>query len=318
MERDPVCGMAVDPEKAKATAQHAGKSFYFCCSGCAAKFAADPAKYLAAPAPAPMHAAGHMPAQLVTLGGIAPASAAPPVKSSLSKGDVYICPMDPEVRQGHPGPCPKCGMSLEPAIPAGLAARTEYTCPMHPDIVRANPGSCPKCGMALEPRTAVVADEENPELASMTLRFWSSVALTIPVLILGMSDRIPGQPLQRLFSMRFLGWMELLLATPVVIWAAWPFFERGWASLANHSLNMFTLIALGTGTAYVYSLVAVLLPGIFPASFRDMNGAVPVYFEAAAAITALVLLGQVLELRARSRTSHAIRTLLQLSPRTER
>ncbi len=220
--------------------------------------------------------------------------------------------MDPEVRQDHPGLCPKCGMALEPDVPATLATRTEYTCPMHPEIIRAEPGSCPICGMALEPRTAVV-EEENPELVSMTRRFWVSVALAIPVLFLGMSDVIPGQPVQRIFSMRAIGWIELALATPVVLWGGWPFFERGWASLVNRSLNMFTLIALGTGTAYVYSVIAVLFPGIFPDSFRAM-GQVPVYFEAAATITALVLLGQVLELRARSHTSSAIRALLKLSP----
>jgi Cu+-exporting ATPase len=172
--------------------------------------------------------------------------------------------------------------------------------------------------MALEPRTAVVEEEENLEPALMTRRFWISVALTIPVLFLGMSNMIPGQPVQRFLSLRAIGWIELLLATPVVIWAGWPFFERGWASLVNRSLNMFTLIALGTGTAYVYSVIAVLLPGIFPASFRGMNGEAPIYFEAAAAITSLVLLGQVLELRARGRTSNAIRLLLKLSPRTAR
>jgi Cu+-exporting ATPase len=210
-----------------------------------------------------------------------------------------------------------------PAIQIGGAAHrrpvsaVEYTCPMHPQIIRPGPGACPICGMALEPRTAV-GDEENPELVSMTRRFWISLALTIPVLILGMSDLIPGQPLQHWLSARAIGWIELLLATPVVLWGGWPFFERGWASIKNRSPNMFTLIALGTGTAYIYSVIAVVFPGIFPASFRGMDGEVPVYFESAAAITTLVLLGQVLELRARSRTSSAIRSLLKLSPRTAR
>ena len=226
--------------------------------------------------------------------------------------------MDPQVHQNHPGACPKCGMALEPAVPIQPASRVEYTCPMHPEIVRSAPGFCPICGMALEPRDVVADQEENPELVSMTRRFWTSVALTIPTLILAMSDLIPGQPLQNVLSPRAIGWIEFLLATPVVLWAGWPFFERGWASIVNHSLNMFTLIALGTGTAYVYSVVAVLFPGIFPVSFRVMGGSVPIYFEAASAITALVLLGQVLELRARSRTSAAIRSLLKLSPRTAR
>ena len=244
------------------------------------------------------------------------AQASPGTEKTPAPAAIYTCPMDPEVRQDHPGPCPKCGMALEPDVPAALATRTEYTCPMHPEIIRAEPGSCPICGMALEPRTAVV-EEENPELVSMTRRFWVSVALAIPVLFLGMSDVIPGQPVQRILSMRAIGWIELALATPVVLWGGWPFFERGWASLVNRSLNMFTLIALGTGTAYVYSVIAVLFPGIFPESFRSM-GQVPVYFEAAATITALVLLGQVLELRARSHTSSSIRALLKLSPRSAR
>jgi Cu+-exporting ATPase len=209
-------------------------------------------------------------------------------------------------------------MALEPALPLPPSTRVDYTCPMHPEIVRDAPGSCPICGMALEPRTTSIDDEQNPELASMTRRFWISVGLTIPVIVLGMSDLIPGQPFQHWLGMRAIAWLELLLATPVVLWAGWPFFERGWASLVNRSLNMFTLIALGTGTAYVYSVIAVLFPDIFPPSFRDMSGGVPVYFEAAAAITTLVLLGQVLELRARSRTSTAIRSLLKLSPKTAR
>ena len=205
---------------------------------------------------------------------------------------------------------------LEPSVPIAPVTRTEYTCPMHPEIVRAEPGSCPICGMALEPQTAIVA-EENPELVSMTRRFWISVLLAIPVVVFGMSDMIPGQPVRQFLSMRMIGWIELLLATPVVLWGGWPFFERGWASLVNRSLNMFTLVALGTGTAYAYSVIAVLFPGIFPSSFRTSNE-IPLYFGAASAITALVLLGQVLELRARSHTSAAIRSLLKLSPRTAR
>ena len=336
MERDPVCGMSVLAEKAKATVEHGGKTYYFCCGGCAAKFRAEPEKYLTAKAHVPSQG------QMIQLGGVstppkmssAPVAASPNIPKSHdaqesvgahSKAEaqattdrVYTCPMDPQVRQTHPGPCPKCGMALELAVPPTPDTRIEYLCPMHPEIVRPAPGSCPICGMALEPRTAAVEEEENPELVLMTRRFWISVALTIPVLILGMSDLIPGQPVQKLISTRAIEWFELLLATPVVVWAGWPFFERGWASLAHRSLNMFTLIALGTGTAYVYSVVAVLLPGIFPTSFRGMNGEAPVYFEAAAAITSLVLLGQVLELRARGKTSNAIRSLLKLSPRTAR
>ncbi len=201
--------------------------------------------------------------------------------------------------------------------PVPLAA-VEYTCPMHPQIIRPGPGSCPICGMALEPRTATANQEENPELSSMSRRFWTSTALSLPVFLLSMSDLLPGQPVQHLLAMRSISWIEFTLATPVVLWGGWPFFERGWASLVNRSLNMFTLIALGTGTAYLYSVAAILFPGIFPFSFRTSDGAVPVYFEAAAVITALVLLGQVLELRARSRTSSAIRSLLRLAPKTAR
>jgi P-type Cu+ transporter len=306
MEQDVVCGMGVDPERAAAKSEHVGKTYYFCCASCAAKFRADPEKYLQAkPVTAPGHAS-----PLIQLGAAKPSATA-------AKPAVYVCPMDPEVRQDRPGPCPKCGMALEPDIPT-QATRIEYTCPMHPEIVRDRPGSCPICGMALEPRTAVVEEMENPELVSMTGRLWVSAALAIPVLVLGMSDLIPRQPLLQLLSVRSIEWIQLLLATPVVIWGGWPFFQRGWTSLANRSLNMFTLIALGTGTAYVYSVIAVLFPGIFPASFRLAGGQVPVYFEAAAVITALVLLGQVLELRARSRTSAAIRALLKLSPKTAR
>jgi Cu+-exporting ATPase len=334
--------MTVDPERAPAKTEHAGTSYYFCCARCGEKFRADPEKYLNAKSPEPMHGSG-VATQFVQLGGIkssphggltaiAPApilpltsdalpesqpSASGAKKSPSAPTTIYTCPMDPEVRQEHPGPCPKCGMGLEPDVPPALATRTEYTCPMHPAIIRAEPGSCPICGMALEPRTAIVEELENPELVSMTRRFWASVALAIPVLLLGMSHMIPGAPAHGLLSMRAIGWIELALATPVVLWGGWPFFERGWASLVNRSLNMFTLIALGTGTAYVYSVIAVLFPGIFPASFRSM-GEVPVYFEAAATITALVLLGQVLELRARSHTSSAIRALQKLSPRTAR
>jgi Cu+-exporting ATPase len=193
-----------------------------------------------------------------------------------------------------------------------------YTCPMHPEVVRDGPGTCPICGMALEPRTAAVAEEANPELVLMTRRFWVCVALTLPVFLLAMSNMIPGQPLQHAFSARLLSLAQLVLASPVVLWGGWPFFERGWASLVNRRLNMFTLIAIGTGTAYVYSVAAVLIPGSFPQSFRGTGGEVPVYFEASAVITTLVLLGQVLELRARAQTSSAIRGLLGLAPKTAR
>jgi Cu+-exporting ATPase len=208
-------------------------------------------------------------------------------------------------------------MALEPESPALPSSKTEYTCPMHPEIVRAEPGSCPICGMALEPRT-VTLEEENPELRDMTRRFWVSLALTAPLLAIAMGSMLsPHRFMETPWSWG-LPWLELLLATPVVLWGGWPFFQRGWTSVVNRSSNMFTLIAMGTGVAYVYSVVATLFPGIFPASFRSMGDRPDVYFEAAAAIVTLVLLGQVLELRARSQTSSAIRALLDLSPKMAR
>ncbi len=200
--------------------------------------------------------------------------------------------------------------------PSPEAAKAWYVCPMHLEVRQLGPGSCPKCGMALEPETATLEEEPNPELEDMSRRFRVSALLALPVLIVAMSDMIPGQPLHAALSARALTWIQLLLASPVVLWGGLPFFQRGWASLVNRSLNMFTLIALGTGAAYFYSLAAALIPGVFPASFGSHGGAPAVYFEAAAVITALVLLGQVLELRARSRTAGAIKALLGLAPRT--
>src|SRR5215218_8932201 len=209
------------------------------------------------------------------------------------------------------------GITRQPKAPTAAPGR-KYTCPMHPEIIRDAPGSCPICGMALEPLTVSLDEEENHELKDMTRRFWIAVALAIPVFALGMSDLIPGQPLQQLVPMSMLQWVQLILATPVVLWAGWPFFVRAWQSIVNRSLNMFTLIGLGVGVGYLFSVIAVVLPRVFPASFRDAHGNVPVYFEAAAVIVALVLLGQVLELRARSQTGNAIRALLGLAPKTAR
>ncbi|MGA8142575.1 MAG: heavy metal translocating P-type ATPase [Candidatus Acidiferrales bacterium] len=315
-ERDPVCGMTVQSDRAKARVDHAGKTYFFCCESCANRFCAEPARYLNPKRS--LSATPHPPVQIVQLGDTSSPIRPPKAPTASPRTSAYVCPMDPEVREDYPGACPKCGMALEPDVPSPPATRVEYTCPMHPEIVRSGPGSCPICGMALEPRTVATDEERNPELASMTRRFWTSVTLTVPVLILGMSDLIPGQPVQRFLSMRTIGWLELILATPAVLWGGAPFFERGWTSIVNRSLNMFTLIALGTGTAYAYSVIAILFPGVFPPSFQTIPGVVPVYFEAAAAITTLVLLGQVLELRARSRTSSAIRALLNLSSKSAR
>ncbi len=208
------------------------------------------------------------------------------------------------------------GSSDAPAEPA--AKDVEYTCPMHPEIVRSGPGSCPICGMALEPRTPSAGDEDNTELRDMSRRFWVSVVLTAPVFISAMADHIPGQPLDQIAARNTWTWIELILSTPVILWGGWPFFVRGWQSIVNRSLNMFTLIGLGTGAAYGYSVVATVFPDVFPASFRDESGGVAVYFEAGAVITTLVLLGQVLELRARSQTGAAIKALLGLAPKTAR
>ena len=321
LEKDPVCGMTVDPSRAKATYSHAGQTYYFCCTGCKEKFSVNPAKYLVPRTPVGIASASTHPAQIApaVLSG-APqsvpksAAAAPRVVANE-----YTCPMDSEVRQQGPGDCPKCGMALEPTVAALPVSTTEYTCPMHPEIVRDAQGSCPICGMALEPRTVSVEEERNPELAAMTLRFWVCVALTIPILIVAMANVVPGlSALMRPASPRTWPWLEFILTTPVVLWGGWPFFVRGARSLVTRNLNMFTLIALGTGVAYVFSVVGAILPGLFPASFRGENGEVAVYFEAAAAITTLVLLGQVMELRARSRTGAAIKALLGLAPKTAR
>ncbi|MFY9554151.1 MAG: copper-translocating P-type ATPase [Blastocatellia bacterium] len=241
----------------------------------------------------------------------------PPAITPPSTKTEYICPMHPEVRQNGPGSCPKCGMALEPLTITPSLTKVEYTCPMHSQIVRDAPGFCPICGMALEPRT-VTGEEKNEELIDMTRRFKAGLILTIPLLLLAMSDLIPGQPLQHAISMRLLTYIQLALATPVVLWGGWPFFQRGWASIVNRSLNMFTLIAIGTGVAYWYSVIATFFPNIFPPSFRGEGAEVAVYFEVASVIVVLVLLGQVLELRARSQTSSAIKALLGLAPKTAR
>ena len=292
---DPVCGMKVDPSKPAASLNHEGVTVYFCSQGCAAKFRASPEKYLQAKPDAN--------------------SLKLPTKTE-PQGE-YTCPMHTEIKQPGPGSCPKCGMALEPATISTPAKHTEYTCPMHPQIVRDAPGSCPICGMALEPRE-ITAEESNPELADMTRRLWISVALAVPMLALMVSSFLPSMPMQHLFSAKVWAWIEFALATPVVLWCGLPFFVRGWQSVVHRSLNMFTLIALGTGSAYFYSVFATVVPQVFPESFRGAGGQIDVYFEPAAVIVALVLLGQVMELRARSQTSGAIRALLGLAPKTAR
>jgi Cu+-exporting ATPase len=256
----------------------------------------------------------------------------------------YTCPMHSEIVRDEPGVCPLCGMALEadkaatggksepghccdthspapqrprqPTTDNRQPLRTSYTCPMHPEIVRDKPGVCPICGMALEPTTASLDDAPNAELIDMQRRFVISIIFSIPLLFLGMAD-IFGGALRELTMKPWLPWVELALATPVVLWCGWPFFERAAASIVSRNLNMFTLIGMGTGAAYAYSVTATLVPGAFPPSFRTM-GVLPLYYEPAAVITTLVLLGQVLELRAREKTSGAIRSLLGLAPKTAR
>jgi Cu+-exporting ATPase len=342
MERDPVCGMTVELERAAVQVEHAGKTYYFCATGCARKFSTDPGKYL--------RRTGEPNAELGASSHASAAGAHPVVGGSSAVNDpvcgmmvdpreaagqiehngwsYYFCSRncaerfkkDPQHFLDAPG---ISGMDLADPAPAptsaGAAAnpteqkKIRYTCPMHPEVIQYRPGACPKCGMALEPMDIVAGgpvDAPDPEYVSMRNRFWLSVALSVPVLLLGMFGEKLGLAL--LPSARH--WIELALTAPVVLWGGWPFFERFWASLVNRSPNMFTLIGLGTGAAFLDSLVATIFPRLFPASFREMDGSVPVYFEAAAVITTLVLLGQVLELRARAKTSFAIRALLDLAP----
>jgi Cu+-exporting ATPase len=286
---DPVCGMTVDPDSAAGSNEYKGRTYYFCSMHCLHKFREDPERFLNQPASPVM----------VQPVGIQRASGQETAKNPI----VITTPagLSPWGPQSAPG-----------------SYKITYTCPMHPEVVSDAPGTCPICGMALEPRTVSLAEEENPELTEMSRRFWVSVVLTLPLLLIGMSEFVPGADLERLLSMRVWGWLELAMATPVVLWGAWPFFVRGWQSIRNRSLNMFTLIGLGVGVAYTFSVIATVFPQLFPASFRDASGEVPVYFEAAAVITTLVLLGQVLELRARGRTGAAIKALLKLAPNTAR
>ncbi|TGS12829.1 heavy metal translocating P-type ATPase [Mesorhizobium sp. M2E.F.Ca.ET.209.01.1.1] len=297
--RDPVCGMAVDPAAGKPTAEHGGRTFHFCSERCRGKFVAEPESYLTATDP--------------VCGMSVDRASAKHFLRHEGQG-FYFCSADCKGKfeaepakylAGRPEPQP---------MPKG----TQYTCPMHPEIIRDKPGSCPICGMALEPMGVPTGDEgPNPELVDFTRRFWVSAALSVPLLIFAMAPML-GLSFESLIDGRTKTWVELALASPVVLWAAFPFFHRGWESVVNRSPNMWTLISLGVGAAYLYSVVAALFPDIFPHQFRGHDGAVPVYFEAAAVIVALVFLGQVLELRARERTGSAIRALLDLAPKTAR
>ena len=331
--RDPVCGMMVNPDKARFTHDHAGTTYLFCCGGCQAAFRTDPEAFLRARDEAAGNGAdhhGHAPEShdaahhghasdrpAAVAGGHAghghqETVSEPKAGPARSSATVYVCPMCPDVRETEPVPCPSCGMALEPEFAAAPPAAVEYTCPMHPEVVSDAPGACPACGMALEPRAVTQDEAPSPELADMTRRFRIAAAIGLPVFALAMTEMIAGAsalPLSRTVS----NWIQLACAVPVVLWAGRPFFERGWASIVNRSPNMFTLIALGVGAAFLYSVAATLVPGSFPAGFR-MEGGVEPYFDTAVVIIVLVLLGQVLELRARQRTGAALRSLLGLAP----
>ncbi|MES0075219.1 heavy metal translocating P-type ATPase [Mesorhizobium sp. M0058] len=297
--RDPVCGMSVDPAAGKPTAEHGGRLFHFCSEGCRTKFVAGPEKYLTATDP--------------VCGMSVDRATARHFFRHEGQG-FYFCSAGCRAKfeaepQNYLGDRP---------TPSPVRKGTQYTCPMHPEVIRDKPGSCPICGMALEPMGVPTGDEgPNPELVDFTRRFWVSAVLSLPLLIVAMAPML-GLTFQAFVDGRTMVWLELALASPVVLWAAFPFFHRGWESLVNRSPNMWTLISLGVGAAYLYSVVAALFPDIFPHQFRGHGGTVPVYFEAASVIVALVFLGQVLELRAREKTGSAIRALLDLAPKTAR
>lgn len=305
MALDPICGMQVD-EATALRAELRGQVYYFCSEHCRTRFLAENDS----------EADGSLGGDRVSTRdghhGDAKAAESAGTRVASSEQKQYICPMHEEVVSDQPGSCPKCGMALEPAVPA-MGSKTIYTCPMHPEVQQDHPGNCPKCGMALEPMSvAAVAEDDDSELRDMTRRFWVGLFLGLPVLILAMAPMIVPA-IENWLSASASHWIQLILSTPVVVWAGWPFFVRGWQSVLSWNLNMFTLIALGTGAAYLFSVFAMFFPQFLPESFLR-EGQAEVYFEAAAVIIVLVLLGQVLELRARHRTSGAIRELLSLAP----
>ena len=323
--------MKVDPARAAGSTEYKGTTYYFCAQSCLKRFTADPESFLPPlrPSDATARQAAAVPVTLLKRRSDTPAGPTGGLDHGLADrgpadrglagsgpaSTMYICPMDPEVRQDHPGACPTCGMALEPDL--STVARVEYTCPMHPEIVRDAPGSCPICGMALEPRTVTLDEGPNPELVDMTRRTKLAVLLGFPVFLLTMGDMLIGMGLGGRIDMRLTNWIGLICSTPVVLWCGWPLLERGWASIRNRHTNMFTLIALGVSAAYLFSVAATLAPSLFPEGFR-VHGVVETYFDTAVVVTALVLMGQVLELRARGRTSAAIRELLGMAPKTAR
>ncbi|MCB0309184.1 MAG: heavy metal translocating P-type ATPase, partial [Bdellovibrionales bacterium] len=292
--KDPVCGMSVDSKTNHRTLYN-GSNVLFCSSHCKDKFEKEPKKFTE----------NHLSGDQQT--------------SQVKSSTTYTCTMHPEIKKHSQGTCPKCGMALEPELPITPSVVMEWTCPMHPEVVQSKPGSCPICGMALEPKTMTVhSEDENHELHDMSRRFWAATLFTLPLVIISMGDLLPGKPISQLLHMRIRILLEFALATPVCLWSAWPFYVRAVRSVLNRHLNMFTLIGLGVSVAYVYSVVATLFPHVFPPSFRNSSGEVAVYFEAAGVIVTLILLGQVLELRARSQTSSAIKKLLGMSAKSAR
>jgi Cu+-exporting ATPase len=297
--RDPVCGMTVDPSGGKPTAEHALQTYHFCSEGCRSRFAAEPETYLTATDP---------------VCGMSVDRATAEHFLRHEGAGFYFCSAGCKAKFETN---PEEYLASRPAAQS-LPQGTQYTCPMHPEIIRLSPGPCPICGMALEPMGVPTGDEgPNPELVDFTHRLRVSAALSVPLLLVAMGPMI-GLPLREWIGERTAAWLELVLATPVVLWAARPFFRRGWDSILNRSPNMWTLISIGVGAAYAYSVIATMFPGVFPHQFRAHDGIVPVYFEASAVIVAFVFLGQVLELRARERTGSAIRALLDLAPKTAR
>ena len=288
--RDPVCGMEVDPQNAAASAVRNGETFYFCSQHCRDEFLTPSAS------------------------SVAEQSHHEKAAAARKAAKKYFCLMCEGIESDTPGSCPKCGMAVGRNLAYHEPAKTIYTCPMHPQIEQDHPGNCPICGMTLEPKNAGAgSEEENAELRDMTRRLWIGGALTLPVFLIAMAHLLPNAPTW--VDSDPSRWIQFVLSTPVVLWAGWPFFVRGWQSLVNRSLNMFTLIAMGIAVAWLYSAIVMLARGVFPPSFQN-HGKIGVYFEAAAVITVLVLVGQVLELRARSRTGNAIRALLDLAPPT--
>ena len=354
---DPVCGMQADPATARAACMHNGVAVGFCCNGCRERFLAAPERYTQATDPvcgglvertrpgATVRYAGQRfwlcgedckerfeaePAHFTEPAAAAAENAPPRTASPSGPGApsgttgaadlpaaAYTCPCHPEVRSDTPSQCPECGMDLEPQAPPPVPAPTEYVCPMHPEVIRHSPQDCPVCAMALEPRAALSGEAPNPALADMRRRLAVAAVLTVPVLAIAMSEMVPSLDARHWLGPGWFGWTQAVLATPVVLWCGWPFFARGWTSIVTRKLNMFTLVAVGTGTAWLASTAGLLFPGLFPEAFR-IDGAPPLYFEAAAVIVTLVILGQVLELGARARTGDAIRHLLALSPAVAR